>query len=149
MLELIKNSIFTKHNQNDIKWIFMSAFDLNWNLLKSDWVIQTDKTLWEIVDLLYNSLFKQYEKNIKTFIIDIIISVNEEKNVQNILNNSTKQLWILLLSKDNPSKSWIILPDTKWVNTIKDALLTIKKKYWISWNVILYSFFTDRIVINL
>ena len=44
-------------------------------------------------------------------------------------------------------KTWVMLPDMKWISDVKQALGYIKQKNWISWNVEIYSFKTDRIAL--
>ena len=52
MLEEIKKLIYSKYKQEDKRWLFFSLFDEKWNLLISNGVLTTDKTLEDMINLL-------------------------------------------------------------------------------------------------
>ena len=72
MLEEIKKLIYSKYKPEDKIWVFFSAFNEKWILLVSNWVITTDKTLEDLINLLYNWVLKNYESKTKHIIIDIV-----------------------------------------------------------------------------
>lgn len=143
MLDKIKKSIFKKYKKNEIRWIFFSVFDNKWDLLISNWVFYTDKSLDELITTLYHWLIEK-NTNIWNIIVDIILETNELKSPNEIQNLSLKDFWILLSSEN---KSGILLPNTKWVNNIQEWLKIIKEKNNLSGNVQIIKFKTDRFAI--
>ena len=59
MLEEIKKLIYSKYKPEDKIWLFFSLFDDKWNLLISNGVLTTDKTLEDMINLLYNWMLKK------------------------------------------------------------------------------------------
>jgi hypothetical protein len=144
MLDKTKQSIFQKYKKDDIKWLFFSVFSQKWNLLLSNWVFYSDKTLEELINTLFHWLIEKH-KNIWNIVIDIIKDYKEIQNLQEIQKVSTKEYWILLTTEN---KSGIILPDTKWVESIQQAIKITKEKNWLEWNAKIITFTTDRFAIN-
>jgi len=148
MLEQIKAEL-TKHcKPEEKKWLFFSIFDVGGKLLASHGTVETDKTINELTDLIYNGLLAKHEHTAKTVVIDIIQSYIQETDVNKLLGLPTKDYGIFLVNTET-KKSWAILPSTKWVNDVKTALGLIKQKYGISGNVSMYSFRTERVTIGL
>ena len=128
--------------------MFFSIFDVNGKLIGSHGAIETDKTINELSDFMYNDLIAKNEHNIKTIVIDIIQSYIPETDVNKLLALPTKDYGIFLVNNET-KKSGVILPNTKGVNDIKSALTLIKQKYGISGNVSMYSFRTERVTIGM
>ncbi len=143
MLDKIKASIFQKYKKDEVKWIFFSVFNDKWNLLISNWVFYTDKSLDELIDTLYRWLIEKHT-DIWNIVVDIIWETSEIKSSEEIQNISLKDFGILLSSEN---KSGILLPDTKWVNNIQEWLKIIKEKNNLSSNVQITKFKTDRFCI--
>ena len=61
MIEEIKKLIYTKYKPEDKIWLFFSLFDEKWDLLISNGVLITDKTMEETTNLLYNWILKKQE----------------------------------------------------------------------------------------
>jgi len=147
MIEKIKSELFKKYKNDDIKWIFFSLFDGKNNLLFSNGVLKTDKTMDNLVDTLYYGLMDKISW-VKIVVVDVVLSYDKETDLQKLLWYDVKQYWFCLISI-NDQKTWAILPDTKWITDAKQALWYIKQKNWISWNLEIYSFKTDRIVLSI
>ncbi len=143
MLDKIKESIFQKYKRDEIRWIFFSLFGEKGQLLMSNWVFYTDKSLDELIDTLYHGLIEKH-KNISNIVIDMIQDYEEIENIKDIANISTKDFWLLLNTKN---KSGILLPDTKWIENIQQAIAIIKKKNWLGWNAQIIKFTTDKFII--
>lgn len=143
MIETIKTSIFKKYKKNDIKWLFFSVFNEQWELLMSNWVVYTDKALEELIDLLYQGLIKKHT-NVGSIVADVVLETVELKTPQEIQTISPKDFWIVL---SDWSKSGVLLPNTKWVNNIQEWLKLIKEKNDLWNNVQVIKFKTDRFVI--
>ena len=143
MIETIKTSIFKKYKKDDIKWLFFSVFNEQWELLMSNWVVYTDKALEELIDLLYQGLIKKHT-NVGSIVADVVLETVELKTPQEIQTISPKDFWIVL---SDWSKSGVLLPNTKWVNNIQEWLKLIKEKNDLWNNVQVIKFKTDRFVI--
>ena len=146
MIEKIKSELFKKYKNDEVRWLFFSLFDANNNLLFSNGVLKTDKTMDKLVDTMYYGLMDKISW-VKTIVVDVVSSYTQETDLNRLLWYSLKDYWLCLISL-NDQKVWIILPDMKWISDVKQALGYIKQKNWISWNVEIYSFKTDRIVIG-
>lgn len=146
MLEQIKLELSKHCKPEDKKGLFFSLFDVNGKFLASHGTVKTDKNINQLTDLIYNGLLAKHEHTTKTVVIDIIQSYIQETDVNKLLTLPTKNYWIFLVNTET-KKSGAILPNTKWVNDVKTALGLIKQKYWISGNVSMYSFRTERITI--
>lgn len=155
MLEQIRAELSKHYKPEDLswgtkekKWLFFSLFDINGKLLASNGVIETDKNIQELTDLIYNELLAKHDHTTKTVVIDIIQSYILETDINKLLALPTKDYGIFLINNET-KKSWVILPNTKGINDIKSALTTIKQKYGISGNVSMYSFRTERFTVGL
>jgi len=146
MIEKIKSELFKKYKNDDVRWLFFSLFDAKNNLLFSNGVLKTDKTMDNLVDTLYYWLMDKISW-VKLVVVDVVLSYTQETDLNKLLLYSVKDYWFCLISA-NDQKAWAILPDTKWINDVKQALSYIKQKNWISWNLEIYSFKTDRIVLS-
>ncbi len=148
MLEKIKSELAKNCKPEEKKWLFFSLFDKEGKILASHGTVETDKTINELTDLIYNGLLVKHEPTTKTIVIDIIQSYIQETDINKLLSLPTKDYGLFLVNTEE-KKSWAILPNTKWVNDVKSALTLIKQKYGISGNVSMYSFRTERVTINL
>lgn len=148
MLNEIKTELAKHCKLEDKKWLFFSLFDINGKILISDGSIETDKTINELTDLIYNGLLIKHEHMTKTVVVDIIEPYFQETDMTKLLSLPTKDYGLFVVN-DETKKSWAILPNTKGVPDIKTALGLIKQKYGISGNVSMYSFRSERITIGL
>jgi len=145
MLDIIKKTIFKEFKPDEIRWLFLSTFTQDGQISLSNGVLESDKKLDQLVDLLYHWLFEK-EKNISTVVIDVVTESYEEKNMQNLLKIPLSENWVCLVNVQDPSKSGVLLPNTKWVETMQQALQVIKWKYGLVWNVGIYVFKSKRLV---
>jgi len=53
MIEKIKAELFKKYKNDEIRGLFFSLFDNSNNILFSNGVIKTDKTMDKLIDTLY------------------------------------------------------------------------------------------------
>ena len=147
MLEEIKKLIYSKYKPDDKIWIFFSLFDENWKLLISNWVITTDKTLEDIINLLYNWILKKQESKTNHIIIDIVNQITQQKDIATFLNMDPKTNWVLL-SETTWWKTWVILPNTKWITSMKQAVAWIKSKYQLQWDVTISTFTVNELILD-
>ena len=147
MLEEIKKLIYSKYKPEDKIWLFFSLFDDKWKLLISNWVLTTDKTLEEMVNLLYNWILKKQESKTKHIIIDIVNNIIEQKDINTFLNMDPKTNWVLL-AETTWEKTWIILPNTKWITSMKQAVAWIKSKYQLQWDATISTFTVTELTLN-
>jgi hypothetical protein len=52
MLEKIKTKLFETYNKDESKGLFFSLFDKDGNLLVSNGVLQTDKSMKDLVEII-------------------------------------------------------------------------------------------------
>lgn len=146
MLEQIKKTLTTRYKLDDTKGVFLSVFDKKGNLLTSQGVLHTDKTLDSVVEKLYKGFAEDMLKNIGLITIDIVTSLFEETNISKIPTTSVKQYGFYVIDGNN--KSGVVLPNTKWVADAKNALFVLKQKYGISGKVKVFLFTTDRMIVT-
>lgn len=147
MLEEIKKLIYSKYKPEDKIWLFFSLFDDKWNLLISNWVLTTDKTLEDMINLLYNWMLKKEESKTKHFIIDVVNEIVEQKDVAAFLNMDPKVNGVLL-AETKWDKTWVILPNMKWITSMKQAIAWIKSKYQLQWDVTISTFTVNELVLD-
>lgn len=146
MLEKIKSEILKKYKATDIKGMFFSVFSNTWDLLMSNGVADTDKTITELCEIIYNWLI-QKQKNIQTIAVDIVEDFQKQDDVNKILTLDPQTFGIFIINRET-KKSWLILPGTSWVKDMRSALTFIKKKFEIEWSVEIYSFKTNRVIVE-
>ncbi len=144
MLEQIKTKLLSFYNKTDKIWLFFSLFDVNNNLILSNGVLTTDKTLTELIEILYHALLKNVEKNVSIITIDIVKEIQIQQDIQKLLTLSPKDYGIFVINKQT-NISGIVLPNTQWIIDIKWALALIKQKYGLGGNVEISTFTTRRI----
>lgn len=147
MLEEIKKLIYTKYKPEDKIWLFFSLFDDKWKLLISNWVLTTDKTLEDMINLLYNWILKKQESKTKHVIIDVVNEITEQKDITTFLNMDPKINWVLL-AETSWDKTWVMLPNMKWITSMKQAIAWIKSKYKLEWDVTISTFSVNELILD-
>ena len=147
MLQEIKNLIYSKYKAQDKIWLFFSLFDWNDKLLSSNWVTYTDKTLEELINLLYNWKIKPFESQTKHIIFDIINEITPQTDVQTFLTMDPTKNWVIL-SETQWDKTWVILPNTKGITSMQQAIAGIKVKYQLQWEVSISTFTTTQLQLD-
>ena len=147
MLEEIKKLIYSKYKAEDKIWVFFSLFDGKWNLLASNWVLTTDKTLEDLINLLYNWILKKEDAKTKHVIIDVINQITQQQDVNTFLKMDPKTTWVLL-AETKWTKTWVMLPNMKWITTMTQALAWIKSKYQLQWDVTISTFTVDELTLD-
>lgn len=147
MLEKIKKTVFKNYWIDEKKWAFFSWYEANWKLLFSHGVLDTDKDLEKVLENLYYNYVDKQKENIKILLCEIVSSIIELTDNQEILSKSPKEFWFALISVES-WKSWVILPDTQWVIDAKSALFQIQQRYSLDSKVKVFVFKTDKIQIN-
>ena len=147
MLQEIKNLIYSKYKAEDKIWLFFSIFDENWTLIDSTWVVSTDKTLEELINLLYEGKIKQYENKIKHMIISIVNGITEQTDINAFLQMDPITNWVIL-AETAWEKTWVILPNMKWITSMKQAVAWIKSKYQLQWDVTISTFTVNELILD-
>lgn len=147
MLELLKTTLSEHTNLEHTQGIFLSAFDNNQQLLDSHGVISTNKTLNTVLDMLYHGIIEPKHDQVHTIICDLVLdhTLLESMEAINAVNLTEQGL---CMSNLDASKSGILLPNTKGVQTMSQALQLLKTKHHIEGNITLYSFTTKKISIT-
>ena len=147
MLDKIKTKLFEKYKKEDSKWLFFSLFDKDGNVLTSTGVLQTDKNMGDLVEIISAGILDK-EKWAVSVAIDVVTEVTQESDMVKLMWLSTKDYGVFLINNET-QKSWIILPNMKGVGDVKTALGLIKQKYQVSGNVMIYVFKTERMAFGL
>ncbi|MDR3169520.1 MAG: hypothetical protein LBU27_07385 [Candidatus Peribacteria bacterium] len=145
MIEEIKKLIYAKFPAEESRGVFFSLFDEKGALIESHGVLETDKPLDALIDLLYTGIIKKMELQVKNAVFDVVQSLTPQNDVATFLRLSPKEYGILLTSMVD-GKTGVLLPDTKGIETMQQALASIKQKYQLSGNVAISTFQTERIV---
>ncbi len=145
MLDKLKKVLFESYGSDEVKWVFLSAFDKNQELIISQWVLTSDIPLHELLDSLYEEIVSE-EKNFIYVSIDIVSEIIQLESTEDILSKDPEEFWFALV--DDADASGVILPGVVWVADAKHALYHVKKKYWIEWNVEVFVFRTERILVS-
>ena len=148
MLEEIKNQLSKSISLQTKTWIFFSAFDKKWVLLASNWVIKTDRPLESILQSFYTGIFKKFEWKISSIIFDLVEDIRLQNDPNILIKIPVKEYGIFLV-EGNGQNSWVLLPNTKGISTIQEALWAIKKKYNLNNQVSVFVFKTKKIEIKL
>ena len=145
MLEQLKQILEKKYKLRDTKWLFVSWFDVEWKLLFSQWIVETDASLEQTLQQLYDTYIVPAAW-VKIVTLDVVTTLFEETNIGKIPSTSPKMYGFAVV--DDHGTTWVVLPGTKWVADAKHALYLIKQKYAIQWKVKIYLFTTDRLILN-
>lgn len=108
MLDAIKEAIYKKYKPEENRAIFLSLFDTNKNLLVSNGVITTDKTLDQIITILYNAIVAKHPET-QTITADIVTETTLQNDVTTLLGISPTDNGVVILDKGD-KKSGVMLP---------------------------------------
>ena len=145
MIEKIKQIISQSYSLEESKGFFISCFDKDNNLIISNGVLKTDKSLGKVIDMIYHGLVENHTE-VSHYICDIITSITPRNTLNEINDIKLFQEGICIQSIDN-TKSGVILPNTMSIHSIQEAFAIIKQKHHIEGNINVYSFITHRIEI--
>ncbi len=148
MIEQIKTQLSQAINIQNKTGVFFSAFDAQWKLLASNWVIKTDRTLENIIESFYNGILKKIEEQTKSIIFDIVEEIRLQNDPNVLVKLPLDQYGLFLVEWDGQN-SWVLLPNTQWITRIQDALWSIKKKYNLKNQVSVFVFKTKKITVQL
>lgn len=144
MLEKIKQVLFQKYPKTDLRWVFLSSFGENNQILDSTWVVYADKSLEDILETIYHGVIEKRQW-VKFVVLDVVTEYREIMDLSEMQNLSVKDYGVIVV-EDN--KSGAILPNTKWVTDLSQCIQLIESKNWLSWNAKIVVFKTDRIIVN-
>lgn len=145
-LDQVKAAIFAKYKPEEVRAIFLSLFDANKTLLFSNGVISTDKTLGQIVEILYNAIVAKHPET-QTVIVDVVLETTVQTDVATLLALPTIENGVVMIDKID-RKSGVMIPGTDGIPDMKTALTKIKEKFGLAGDVEMYTFKTDKITIN-
>lgn len=128
-------------------WLFVSAFDQNGNLLTSNGVMNTDRSIEQLIESFYQGILKKRESEIKSLIFDIVDQLQLQNDPNTLVKLSMKERGLFLV-ESNGQNSGVLLPNTKWIDTIQQWLSAIKQKYKLQSQVSVFIFKTKRVAIN-
>lgn len=142
-LEEIQKKIWESYDIQQAWWLAISWFEEVGKLNFCQWIMFSDKKIEENLQ----TLFEEYviaNKKVKIIVVDIISSVKELKTTQELQQVDLLREWMFIWDVANDTWSFV-LPDTKWIESVKGALENIKKKVEFSSKQInIYKFSTQR-----
>lgn len=148
MITEIKKQLSTIISLQAKTGLFFSAFDQQGNLLASNGVIKTDRTIDMLLQSFYLGILKKFEPQIKSLIFDVVEDIRLQ-NDPNVLIKLPLDQYGLFLIEGEGQNSGVLLPNTKGINSIQEALVAIKKKYNLNNQVSVFVFKTKKVLINL
>lgn len=147
MLEKIKNEIQKTFPLQSVRGLFFSAFNEQNQLIASNGVIKTDRSLEQLLTSFYQGILQKSEKQIKKLIFDIVEEIKLQNDPNILVKLSMKERWLFLVQGEGQN-SGVLLPNTKGIDTIQQALSAIKQKYNLSSQVSIFIFKTKKIEIT-
>jgi len=149
VLEQIKTQLTSQWVSLQSKvWVFFSAFDGEGKLLASNGVIKTDRPLEQILQSFYMGILKKFEPSVKKIIFDFVEEIRLQNDPNVLIKLPLDQYWLFLVEGEWQN-SWVMLPNTKGVTSIQEALTAIKKKYNLNNQVSVFVFKTKKVWVNL
>lgn len=148
VIDKIKTQLSSEISLQTKAGLFFSAFDLKGQLLASNGVMKTDRTIEMLLQSFYLGILKKFEPQIKSLIFDVVEDIRLQ-NDPNVLIKLPLDQYGLFLVEGEGQNSGVLLPNTKGINTIQEALAAIKKKYNLNNQVSVFIFRTKKILINL
>ncbi len=148
MLDLLKTEVGKKYKLIANRWVFFSLFDKNAHLLFSKWMVEVDKSLSQIIDILYHNFFQKIESDCKIVVVDIVTNL-EELYSYDILNSIDFTKNGIAVQQIEWEVWWVILPNTEGIADIKQLFSVIKKKNQLNGNIKVFLFQTERMIIEL
>lgn len=145
LLEAIKKVLFADHQPQEKTWLFLSLFSKDNHLIASEGVVQSTKTLTEVLDIIYSTF--THTDATTTVVIDLVTHIDQQDDIQKLLPLSVADFGICLVSVDT-HRSGVILPGTVGVKDMKQAIQLCKDKYQLSGKVVIYTFVTQRITLS-
>lgn len=143
MLDIIKNMLFAKYTPTEMRWIFLSSFTTDGQLISSHGTVETTKPMWELVELLYHALIEK-EAQSTLIAVDIVLELKLETDIPHLQSLSMQEFGLCLIWEQGQSGA--ILPNTLGVTSVAQALWLIKQKYQLAGNATIYSFRAERMV---
>ncbi len=145
MLEQLKTAIFKTHKKEEIHWLFVTLRDANNVMLASNGVVQTDKHLDQLIDILYHGIVEKYP-TAQTLVVDIIGELVLQNDAAKLVATSPTDNGIFVMERLG-GKSGVMLPWTAEAKDMKTALTMIKQKFWLGGDVEIYTFKTEKFTI--
>ena len=85
MLEKIKAVLFQKYAKTDLRWIFLSSFGENNQVLDSTWVVYADKSLEDILETIYHGVIEKRQW-VKYVVLDVVTEYREIMDLDEMQN---------------------------------------------------------------
>jgi hypothetical protein len=85
---------------------------------------------------------------VKKIIFDFVEEIRLQNDPNVLIKLPLDQYWLFLVEGEWQN-SWVMLPNTKWVTSIQEALTAIKKKYNLNNQVSVFVFKTKKVWVNL
>jgi len=143
MLDKILQQLSVLYTMTDASGIFLSLFDAKGELVYSQWTLQTTKSMEQLIPVLYNSLV--WSNTVVSIVVDVVKDIVEQIDKEKFAWLDMSAVGICIVGN---WMSGVLLPWTIGIQSSKDALSALKKKYNVTGKIRLYSFATDRIIVH-
>jgi hypothetical protein len=143
MLDSILQKLAWMYDVKKVYGVFLSLFDEHGVMIASQWTLETTKSMEQLIPVLYNALV--WKETVGLVVVDIVKDIVEQTDKEKFawLDMTVSGLCIVW-----DGKSGVLLPWTIGIASSKDALAALKKKYDVTGKIRLYSFMTDRIIVD-
>ncbi|NOZ44374.1 MAG: hypothetical protein GXP45_04510 [bacterium] len=98
----------------------------------------------QLVELLYRGLIEK-EKDVQKIVVDVVINIQQETDMNKLKILDLQHNGLCLIGEQK--KSGVLLPGTKGVENITQAIKLIKDKYQLAGNATIYIFQTERFLV--
>lgn len=112
MLEKIKTELAKITSLQSKIGLFFSAFDVQGQLVLSNGVIKTDRTLEQLLTSFYQGLLQKNENKIKKLIFELVEEIKLQNDPNVLVKLSMKERGLFLVQGEGQN-SGVILPNTK------------------------------------
>ena len=126
---LIKEQIEKHFDLQKQLWISITCYDQNSKLLISKTIVDTDKTLEKVIDIIYKSFIEKIEKNISTVQCQIITQKTPIQNIQERKKQENQGLLVISTSENKSSLRISTTSNANDRNATQILDLTLKKHH--------------------
>lgn len=143
MLDKIYAMVTASYSAKESRGVFLSSLNKQWNIIHSQWVVVTDKSLKKTIETLYHAFVQPNITNLWHVVVDVVTSLHQENDMNEILHTSLTEHGVFV-SDVQKEKSAVVLPHTAWIESMSQALQLVQSKYGVGGNVLIYVFTTER-----
>ena len=146
MIKKIKSTLLNTYDESEQKWLFLSWFDKEKKMIWSQWVLQTTKPIVELIDILYEGYVAKDTKATRYVAVDVVSEIVQLNDPSKVADYPPKEFGYFIIDQED-DLSWVLLPNTKGVQDVKQVIYDMKQKYWIHGAIDIYAFRTESFIV--